>query len=176
MERTERRVENFGHRPERRNANLDPISGAPGAHPVGTGLGAAAGGVAAGAAAGTVAGPVGTVVGAAIGAIVGGLAGKGVAESIDPTAEEAYWAENYESEPYYEEGYTFQDYHPAIARVGRHAGGIRAAPSTTSKRICAATTSATADSPAWIGRRTARRPALPGTASRTWSSVRDPRA
>jgi hypothetical protein len=122
MERTERRVENFGHRPERRNANLDPISGAPGAHPVGTGLGAAAGGVAAGAAAGTVAGPVGTVVGAAIGAIVGGLAGKGVAESIDPTAEEAYWAENYESEPYYEEGYTFQDYHPGY-RTGWEARG-----------------------------------------------------
>jgi len=27
----------------------------------------------------------------AVGAVVGGLAGKGVAEMIDPTAEEAYW-------------------------------------------------------------------------------------
>ena len=93
--------------------NRDPITGAPGAHPVGTGLGAAAGGMAAGAAAGAVAGPVGAVAGAAVGAVVGGLAGKGVAEHIDPTIEEAYWSENYTREPYYEKGYTFQDYHPA---------------------------------------------------------------
>ena len=51
------------------DANRDPITGAPGSHPVGTGMGAAAGG-AAGAAAGTiVAGPVGTVVGAVVGAV-----------------------------------------------------------------------------------------------------------
>ena len=61
---------------ETRDENRDPITGAPGSHPVGTGLGAAAGGMAAGAAAGTVAGPVGTAVGAAVGAVVGGLAGK----------------------------------------------------------------------------------------------------
>lgn len=69
----------------------DPITGEPGAHPLGTGLGAAAGGMAAGAAVGTVAGPVGTVIGAAVGAVVGGLAGKGIAEAIDPSAEDAYW-------------------------------------------------------------------------------------
>jgi len=95
------------------DANRDPITGAPGAHPVGTGLGAAAGGMAAGAAVGSVAGPVGTAVGAAAGAVVGGLAGKGIAEMIDPTAEEAYWRENYTLEPYYEKGYTYEDYHPA---------------------------------------------------------------
>jgi hypothetical protein len=67
------------------SANLDPVTGAPGAHPVGTGVGAAAGGMAAGAAAGTVAGPVGTLLGAAAGAVVGGLSGKGVAEKVDPT-------------------------------------------------------------------------------------------
>jgi len=61
---------------DRRDANRDPISGAPGAHPVGTGLGAAAGGAAAG-------------------------------------AEEAYWRENYARQPYYEKGYTYDDYHPA---------------------------------------------------------------
>ena len=92
--------------------NRDPITGAPGAHPVGTGLGAAAGGAVTGAAAGAVAGPAGAVAGAAIGAVVGGLAGKGIAEMIDPTAEEAYWAENYTREPYYERGYTYADYHP----------------------------------------------------------------
>ena len=42
-----------------RDANRDPLTGAPGSHPVGTGLGAVAGGLAAGAAAGTVVGPVG---------------------------------------------------------------------------------------------------------------------
>lgn len=67
------------------DANRDPITGAPGAHPLGTGAGAAAGGMA-GAAAGTVAaGPVGTVIGAAIGAVAGGLAGKGAAEAVNPT-------------------------------------------------------------------------------------------
>jgi hypothetical protein len=95
-----------------RDMNRDPISGAPGAHPVGTGLGAAAGGMAAGAAAGAVAGPVGAVAGAAVGAVVGGLAGKGIAEKIDPTAEEAYWRTQYTREPYYERGYTFEDYYP----------------------------------------------------------------
>ena len=95
------------------DANRDPITGAPGAHPVGTGVGAALGGVAAGAAAGSVAGPVGTVVGAAVGAVAGGLAGKGVAEKFDPTLEDAYWRENYEDRPYVVEGSTYDDYGPA---------------------------------------------------------------
>ena len=74
--------------------NRDPITGAPGAHPVGVGLGAAAGGIAAGAAAGTLAaGPVGTVVGAAVGAVAGGLGGNAVAEHFDPTMEGTALAE-----------------------------------------------------------------------------------
>lgn len=95
------------------HANRDPITGAPGAHPVGTGVGAAAGGMAAGALAGTVVGPVGTMVGAAVGAVIGGLAGKGVAEVIDPTADEAYWRENYASRSYVKQGENFDDYGPA---------------------------------------------------------------
>jgi len=95
------------------DANRDPITGAPGSHPVGTGVGAAVGGVAAGAAAGSVAGQVGTVVGAAIGAVVGGLAGKGIAESIDPTQEDAYWRDNYTSRPYVDSGASYDDYGPA---------------------------------------------------------------
>jgi hypothetical protein len=79
--------------------NLDPITGEPGAHPVGTGIGAASGG-AAGAAIGAAAGPVGAIVGTVIGAVAGGLAGKGVAESIDPTAEEAFWRVNHGRQPY----------------------------------------------------------------------------
>lgn len=93
--------------------NRDPISGKPGAHPVGTGIGAAAGGMAAGAAAGSVAGPVGTVAGAVVGAVAGGLAGKAIAEQIDPTIEEAYWRENYSARPYIRSEHTFDDYGPA---------------------------------------------------------------
>ncbi|HEX6708371.1 MAG TPA: hypothetical protein VF169_26795 [Albitalea sp.] len=100
--------------PKDRDANRDPLSGAPGSHPVGTGLGAAAGGIAAGAAVGTTAaGPVGTLVGAAVGALAGGLAGKGIAELVDPTAEDAYWRENYSSRPYVDASYDYDDYGPA---------------------------------------------------------------
>ena len=97
---------------ERTDANRDPITGAPGSHPVGTGVGAVAGGIAAGAAAGTVVGPVGTAIGAAVGAVVGGLAGKGIAEMIDPTAEDAYWRENYADRPYTEGG-SYDEFGPA---------------------------------------------------------------
>ncbi len=105
------------------SSNRDPITGAPGAHPVGVGIGAAAGGIAAGAAAGTLAaGPVGTVVGAAIGAVAGGLGGKAIAEHYDPTVEEAHWRTSYENEPYYVKGMTYDDYAPAY-RVGAQATG-----------------------------------------------------
>ena len=102
------------------DSNPDPITGAPGSHPVGTGLGAAAGGAVAGAAAGAVGGPVGAVAGAAVGAVVGGLAGKGVAEGLNPTVEDAYWRDNYTKEPYYVEGRTYDDYAPAY-RTGYEA-------------------------------------------------------
>ena len=81
--------------------NLDPITKAPGAHPVGVGVGTAAGGVAAGAVAGTLAtGPIGTVVGAAVGAVVGAMGGKAVAEHLVPTIETQYWRENDAEQPY----------------------------------------------------------------------------
>ena len=95
-----------------KSRNPDPITGAPGSHPVGTGVGAAAGGAATGAAVGTVAGPVGTGIGAAVGAIVGGLAGKGVAEKINPTVEETYWRENHPRQPY-SQGRNYEDFSPA---------------------------------------------------------------
>ena len=104
------------------SANLDPISGAPGAHPFGTGVGAALGGAAAGAAIGTVVGPVGTLIGASVGAIIGGLAGKGVAELIDPTVEEAYWRTNFTARPYVGAEAKFEDYAPAYA-LGARANG-----------------------------------------------------
>lgn len=93
--------------------NRDPITGAPGAHPVGTGVGAVAGGIAAGALAGSVVGPVGTAVGAVVGAVTGGLAGKEVAEALDPTVEEAYWRDNFGTRSYVKKGDTFEDYGPA---------------------------------------------------------------
>jgi len=109
-----------------KTAKPDPASGPLGAHPVGTGLGAAAGGAAAGALAGTVAGPVGTVVGAVAGAVAGGLAGKAIAKSIDPTAEEAYWRQNYSSRPYITKGGTYDEYGPAyrygVDAYGRYEG------------------------------------------------------
>jgi hypothetical protein len=97
---------------EPKDENRDPISGAPGAHPAGVAAGAAAGG-AAGGAIGAAAGPVGAAVGAAVGAVAGGLAGKGVAEAIDPTAEEAYWRDNYRTRPYYEENLGYDQLAPA---------------------------------------------------------------
>ena len=100
-----------------RNFNLDPITDAPGAHPLGTGLGAAAGGALAGAAAGMVAGPVGALAGAVVGAVAGGLGGKVAAEAINPTAEEAYWRDQYTKEPYYQAGRGYEDYAPAY-RLG----------------------------------------------------------
>jgi hypothetical protein len=98
------------------DANRDPITGAPGSHPVGTGLGAAGAG-AAGAAIGSVIPGVGTAIGGAIGAVVGavggGLAGKAVAESVNPTDEDAYWRENYKTRPYVETGAAYDEYAPA---------------------------------------------------------------
>jgi uncharacterized protein (TIGR02284 family) len=92
--------------------NRDPITGAPGAHPVGTGVGAT-GGALAGAAAGSMAGPVGTVVGLVAGAVVGGLGGKAVAEGVNPTQEADYWRANYTKESYYSPGRAYEDYAPA---------------------------------------------------------------
>ena len=110
---------------EDRDVNPDPITGAPGSHPVGTGVGAAAAG-ATGAAIGAAAGPVGAVVGAAIGAVAGGLAGKGVAEMIDPTAEDAYWRDNYKNESYAKGDLGYEHYEPAYRTgytgFGKHAG------------------------------------------------------
>lgn len=101
---------------EDRDLNRDPITDEPGAHPIGTGIGAA-GGAVAGAAAGTIGGPVGAAVGGVIGAVVGGLAGKAAGEALNPTAEEAFWRDNYSKEPYYEQGRSFDDYGPAY-RLG----------------------------------------------------------
>src|SRR5918999_2352753 len=92
------------------DANRDPISGAPGSHPVGTAIGAT-GGAAAGAAIGSVAGPVGTVVGTAVGAVAGGLAGKGAAEAVNPTLEDEYWRAQLPTRPHRDQGGSYET-HP----------------------------------------------------------------
>ncbi|MDP9173278.1 MAG: hypothetical protein M3O30_05360 [Planctomycetota bacterium] len=101
--------------PEDSSANRDAITGTPGSHPIGTGIGAAGAG-AAGAAIGAAAGPIGSIAGAAIGtvigAVAGGLAGKGVAEAINPTAEDAYWRENYRTRPYATGDVTYDEFRP----------------------------------------------------------------
>jgi len=124
------------------DTNPDPISGAAGAHPVGTGIGAA-GGAAAGATIGAVAGPVGAAVGTVVGAVAGGLAGKGAAEAIHPTdpasgahagdkvragfgaaagaatgavnpaVEDDYWRRNYATRSYVTPGATYEAYRAA---------------------------------------------------------------
>jgi len=113
-EREDMQKDDLSDRPD---ANRDPITGAPGSHPIGTGVGAAGGG-AAGAAIGSVVPGVGTVIGGAVGAIAGavagGLAGKAVAEAVNPTAEDEYWRNEYRNRPYTEDEYDYdRDYAPA---------------------------------------------------------------
>ncbi|MEO7300106.1 MAG: hypothetical protein ABI042_16195 [Verrucomicrobiota bacterium] len=106
------------------DANRDPITGEPGAHPVGTGVGAAGAGAAGAAIGMAVGGPIGGVVGAVIGSVAGGYAGKAAGEAIDPTLQDAYWRDNYSKETWAERDYTYDDYHPALKTgyegYGRH--------------------------------------------------------
>jgi len=123
---------------EQLDRNLDPITGAPGSHPVGTGLGAV-GGMTAGMMVGSVAGPIGSAVGGVVGTVVGGFAGKGIGEVVNPTADEVlfdaipqqteqtlqtptplesdeyerYWQRAFITEPYYDSNYSYDDYAPA---------------------------------------------------------------
>ena len=97
--------------------NADPITGAAGSHPVGTGIGATIGGVV-GTVLGAVGGPVGIAAGIAVGSAVGGMVGHSGGELLDPTEEDAYWREAYLKRPYYEANYDYdRDYLPAY-RLG----------------------------------------------------------
>jgi len=98
-------------------ANRDPLSGAPGAHPVGVGVGTT-GGAAAGAAIGAVAGPIGAAVGAVAGGLAGAAAGKGVAENVNPTMEDNYWRTNYSSQPYVDRSMSYDDDYAPAYRYG----------------------------------------------------------
>jgi hypothetical protein len=48
-----------------------------------------------------------------VGAVAGGLAGKGVAEAVNPTEEDAYWRENYRGRDYVDPNAPYDTYRPA---------------------------------------------------------------
>jgi phage tail tape-measure protein len=105
---------------EREHSEHPKVTGEPGSHKVGTGVGAA-GGAAAGAAVGAaVGGPVGAVVGAAVGGISGAMAGKGIAAAFDPKVEDAYWRQGYSTRPY-AKGRAYDELAPAYRYGGESA-------------------------------------------------------
>jgi hypothetical protein len=53
------------------------------------------------------------VAGAVIGGVAGGLAGKGIAESVHPTAEDEYWRDNYRGRDYVDQNLPYEAYRPA---------------------------------------------------------------
>ena len=80
--------------------NRDPVTGEPGSHPLGTAVGSLTG-AATGAIAGVAGGALRMAVGGVIGAIAGAAVGHGIAEELDPTAENEHWEKNYKLQPYY---------------------------------------------------------------------------
>jgi hypothetical protein len=133
--------------------NPDPITGAPGSHPTGVGIGAAAGGaagvgaaIAAGAVAGSVVGPVGTAIGAIIGAVAGGYAGKAIGEANDPTEDDTYWRSEHVNRPYYKSDYDYdRDLSPAYrygSTIGRNVNDTY--PDITQRDVPTSGTAATA--------------------------------
>ncbi|MBV8938670.1 MAG: hypothetical protein JO089_02370 [Alphaproteobacteria bacterium] len=90
-----------------------PVGGA-----VGAAIGAAAGAAVAGAAKGAVAGaaaagPAGAIAGAGVGGVLGALAGKGIAQAVNPTTEDVYWRDHYQSRPYIDSTVNYETYQPA---------------------------------------------------------------
>ena len=85
--------------------NVDPLTGGPGAHPFGAGAGAAGGGVAGAAVGGAIGGAVGAGVGAVIGGAAGAYGGRGVAEAVNPTQEEAYWRGKHSAQAFADKKY-----------------------------------------------------------------------
>ena len=139
--------------------NPDPITGAPGAHPLGTGIGAVSGGVA-GAVAGTLAGgPLGALIATVAGAVAGAVAGKEVGERVNPTAEEVYWREYYTREPFYVEDKNYEFYAPGFRTgwEGRALAGGRRFEDAEGELRAAYERLRTGDEPHWsVGRDAAR--------------------
>lgn len=107
--------------------NADPLTDAPGAHPIEAGVGAGLAGAAAGLAVGAAGGPVGAVIGGIVGgAVAGGLVGKGVGELIDPTTEDAWLRDYFGSRTNRRADETPEHfrhaYHYGLLSAERHAG------------------------------------------------------
>lgn len=99
--------------PSGTDMNRDPITGKPGSHPVGTGVGGI-GGAAVGAAIGSAFGPIGTLVGGTIGTLAGAATGHSVAERVDPTGETEHWRNESSTRSYYDTSKDYdRDYAPA---------------------------------------------------------------
>lgn len=102
-----------------------PVAGAVGAT-VGAVTGAAVVGATQGAAMGSVAGLPGMAAGVAAGAVVGALAGKGLAQEINPTTEDAFWSNNYKTRSYVGDDEDYEIYRPAyrygVDSYTRHEG------------------------------------------------------
>jgi hypothetical protein len=102
----------------KKRKNADPITGQPGAHPVGTAAGAVGGGVTGAALGAAIAGPIGAAVGTVVGSIAAAYGARGVAEAMSPTIEEEkYWREHHANQPYAEKGCSYEDY-AAAYRTG----------------------------------------------------------
>ncbi len=94
------------------HTNPDPLTGEPGSHPIGTGVGTAGGGITGAAIGAVVGGPVGAAVGAVVGGVVGAYSGRGVAEAINHTEEEKYWRDEHAKQPWAGDS-TYDHYAPA---------------------------------------------------------------
>lgn len=100
------------------DTNPDPITGKPGAHPVGTGVGAASFGAIGTATGVIIGGPIGGALGAVVGSVAGGLVGKGMVEAFDPTVEYEYWQDNYRSRDYVDPEYNYSNDYANAYRIG----------------------------------------------------------
>ena len=104
--------------------NADPITGEHGSHPIGTGVGTAGGGLTGAAIGAAIGGPVGAAIGAVVGGVAGAYSGRGVAEMLHPTEDQASWREHHADQPWKEEPY--EHYEPAykagFEAAQRHAG------------------------------------------------------
>jgi uncharacterized protein YjbJ (UPF0337 family) len=109
----EEEKERIDRKVDARDENPDPITGEPGAHPIGVAAGGSGGAVAGATIGAAVGGPIGAAIGGAIGAVAGGAVGKAAGEALNPTLEEEYWKENYRNRPYFREGMDYSQYAPA---------------------------------------------------------------
>jgi len=95
------------------HTNPDPITGEPGSHPVGTGVGTASGGLTGAAIGAAVGGPAGAAIGAVVGGVMGAFAGRGVAEAVNHTEEGTYWREQHDKQEWAGADASYEHFEPA---------------------------------------------------------------